>query len=72
MNMYNERIGDIRCGLESQLDEDTFSAFESLSLEVNNFANLRSILFEDRRQIQHIIDTIEAAWIDELHDEGVD
>ena len=64
--LYFERIGKIRRGLELELDEDTFSAFERLSLEVDNFANLRSILFEDRRQIQHIIDTIEAAWIEEI------
>ena len=69
MNMYNERIDKIRRAVEEQFrDTDVSEAFNALTLDVNNFDELRSALYHDRTALTWIITLIERDWIDETLD----
>ena len=64
--LYFERIGKIRSAAALTLDDDAFLTFEALCLDVSGFDELRDIVYNDRRNLQYIIDLIERDWIDEL------
>ncbi len=68
--LYFERIGRIRSAAALELDDDAFTTFEALCLDVTSFDELRNAIYSARRSLQYISDLIERDWVDEVLDEG--
>ena len=64
--LYFERIGRIRSAAALELDDDTFIAFEALCLDATSFDELRTTIYNNRRDLQYIINLIERDWVDEI------
>ena len=64
--LYFERIGRIRSAAALELDDDAFTTFEALCLDAASFDELRTTIYNNRRDLQYLINLIERDWVDEI------